>query len=315
MVRAADPRRRTLDQRDRRVCGILCNHRFEAAHDARASTTGSASPACEVDHRQRRASVRRRQFIGALKAGNLGSWIEIAAANGSPVLSGRGHFGESGGLVRNKDEIAFWQAQSAEFEGRARAAGTQMQTSAALAVTAVAGGLLAAGAEALLAPALAVIIAIVVWLLALICSLNWAEMKVLARRRDLANERIAELLPAVERAAFNRIRQTGARVDRREPGRHATRRAGASSSTARTITGVCIPRIIQMHNVAPIRHPVYLKATADRQPAADTARDRREGAGAVRAFEYAPRSGLLRSDAKDPHGRYHRPAGRCDARR
>lgn len=69
----------------------------------------------------------------------------------------RGHFGESGALVKGKDEIAFWQAQSVEFEGRARAAGTQMQTSAALAVTAVAGGLLAAGAEALLAPALAVI--------------------------------------------------------------------------------------------------------------------------------------------------------------
>ncbi|MCY1718697.1 hypothetical protein OVA26_17310 [Microbacterium sp. SL62] len=53
--------------------------------------------------------------------------------------------------MKDNDEIAFWQALSAEFEGRARAAGTQMQTSAALAVTAVAGGLLAAGAKALLA--------------------------------------------------------------------------------------------------------------------------------------------------------------------
>lgn len=109
--------------------------------------------------------------------------------------------------------VAFWQAQSAEIEGRARAAGHLVQNAATLGVTAVAGGLLAAGIEALQAPVLAVIVALVVWLLALIASLNWAEMKVLARKRDIADNEVAKLLTGQDRMNFNRLRATGSKTD------------------------------------------------------------------------------------------------------
>lgn len=115
--------------------------------------------------------------------------------------------------MNDEAKIAFWQAQSSEMEGRARAAGTLVQNSAALGVTAVAGSILAAGVETLKSPALAVIVSLIVWLLALIASLNWAEMKVFARRRDIADNEIAKLLPGHDRNTFNRLRETGAKRD------------------------------------------------------------------------------------------------------
>jgi hypothetical protein len=92
--------------------------------------------------------------------------------------------------VDDEARVAFWQSRSSEMEGRAGAAGHLVQNAATLGVTAVAGGRLAAGLEALQTPVLAVIVALVVWLLALIASLNWAEMKVLARKRDIAEDEV-----------------------------------------------------------------------------------------------------------------------------
>lgn len=115
--------------------------------------------------------------------------------------------------MNDEAKLAFWLAQSSELEGRARAAGHLVQNAATLGVTAVASGLLAAGVEALNAPVLAVIVSLIVWLLALIASLNWAEMKVLARRRDLADNEIADLLTGPDRQTFDRLRETGTRKD------------------------------------------------------------------------------------------------------
>jgi hypothetical protein len=103
------------------------------------------------------------------------------------------------------DTLAFWQAEAAGYEERARAEGHQVQSCLALAVTVVAGGLLAAGFEVLAAPIVATVVAFSLWLLALVCALHWAEMIALAAKRTASEDRVEMLLGQPDAAVFRRL--------------------------------------------------------------------------------------------------------------
>lgn len=105
------------------------------------------------------------------------------------------------------ETLAFWQAEAAGYEERARAEGHQVQSCLALAVTVVAGGLLAAGFEVLTAPVVSGIVAFSLWLLALVCALHWAEMVALAAKRTSSEDRVESLLDPSDAVVFRRLQK------------------------------------------------------------------------------------------------------------
>jgi hypothetical protein len=103
------------------------------------------------------------------------------------------------------DTLSFWQIEAAGYEERARAEGHQVQSCLALAVTVVAGGVLAVGFDVLVAPIVAGIVAFSIWLLALIGALHWAEMMSLAAKRTASENRVGELLADEDALIFRAL--------------------------------------------------------------------------------------------------------------
>ena len=103
------------------------------------------------------------------------------------------------------DTLAFWQAEAAGYEERARAEGHQIQSCLGLAVTVVAGGVVAAGFDALAVPVVSGIVAFSLWLLALLSALHWAEMVALAAKRTASEDRVESLLSDPDATVFRRL--------------------------------------------------------------------------------------------------------------
>lgn len=101
--------------------------------------------------------------------------------------------------------LAFWQAEAAGYEERARAEGHQIQSCLGLAVTVVAGGVVAAGFDALTVPVVGGIVAFSLWLLALLSALHWAEMVALAAKRTASEDRVESLLTDSDATVFRRL--------------------------------------------------------------------------------------------------------------
>lgn len=103
------------------------------------------------------------------------------------------------------DTLAFWQAEAAGYEERARAEGHQIQSCLGIAVTVVAGGVVAAGFDALAVPVVSGIVAFSLWLLALLSALHWAEMVALAAKRTASEDRVESLLSDSDAMVFKRL--------------------------------------------------------------------------------------------------------------